>query len=798
MTDKPSANPGYLAGLIDRALATARANPDAAVRTRAEEKARRYERALRAMLDGEVSAGSRTPVIDTPAWATLEVVKGGFATGNLLANGPLQPHEIATLERMAVSPGERARAVLNAAHTGGDGLAELQARLRDGRYRVEVPEEGALLVVAWLFARGEVDRAYALLDEIVAWFDRLRFYPVPAEKARPASALVKLQPVSDTVAALKNTTPQKQVSRMNETLRVWSPFEDRLVALVWETVEGDGPRVIVNRVEGKGEVLARNARGGVAVAGGEPFKRSPEGWAARATALLAEFAALKKAHTLCLRATHPKGNLARLVAWVTTAVQAPAKLTARDRGAARTTLAVIAHKRGLPGSSELSELRRAQSVVATAPTRVEFARIVARRLAALPGDGGVASVEEFFEPVRDEEARAVGVASGVAIPRTLEPKLLRSLEAPIEDLVARGVIPSGEVLAVVTPQITAQVRASGVTDPALRRVYESVYTAFRKRRSLLLLDLQHQVRIEELPWVAAIERERRQGIGADAASLQTLERLASLALQSYPHAIVPNKLVTELASLMNGAKVYLPLVEEVAADIFMGTFTVKFLRAAKYAARLLKGSLYERYYGLPFDRVLAMSDEEPAKVKSRWLTGASQGVPEFVALCNELASRGRGGAQGAWVAQNGTVIEQEQILTTHNLAVLWTLKGVSEALTPEASELARRVFAWVCDQYAQRVDDGHARLLRLKNTAYAWRQMVFFLSVDERAETSQFMAWAESELAHRGDVLPKGLAQALAGLRQVSEGHAFDDAGLGMKGARRFLGWTLGRHWLSE
>jgi hypothetical protein len=710
MTDKPSANPGYLAGLIDRVLATARTSSDAAVRARAEEKARRYERALRAMLDGEVSAGSRTPVIDTPAWATLEVVKGGFATGNLLANGPLQPHEVAMLERMSVGANERARAVLNAAHTGGDGLAELQARLRDGRYRVEVPEEGALLVVAWLLARGEDDRAYALLDEIVAWFDRLRFYPVPAEKARPESALVKLQPVRDTVTVLKSTTPQKHVSRMNETLRVWSPFEDRLVALVWETVEGDGPRVIVNHVQGKGAVIAQTARGGPAVAGGDPFKRFPEGWAARALALVHEFVALKEAHTLCKRATHPKSNLARLVAWVAKAVQSPATLSARDRGAARVTLAVIAHKRGRPASRELTELRTVQAAVATAPTRVEFANIVARRLSALPGDGGVASVEDFFEPVREDEARAVGVASGVAIPRSFEPKLMRSLEAPIEDLVARGVIPSGEVLAVVAPQITAQVRASGVTDPALRRVYEAVYMAFRKRRSLLLLDLQHQVRIEELPWVAAIDRERKKGVGVEAASLQTLERLAALALQSYPQAIVPNKLVTELAALMKGAKVELPLVEEVAADIFMGTFTVKFVRAAKLAARLLKGSLYERYYGLPFDRVLAMSDEEPAKVKSRWLTGASQGMPGFAALCNELAARGRGDTQGAWVAQNGTVIEQEQLLTTHNLAALWSLKGVGEALAPEANELARCAFTWVCEQYAQRVDDGHARL----------------------------------------------------------------------------------------
>ncbi len=39
----------------------------------------------------------------------------------------------------------------------------------------------------------------------------------------------------------------------------------------------------------------------------------------------------------------------------------------------------------------------------------------------------------------------------------------------IEQSGNRGVITSGEVLAIVSPKITSQVRAAGVSDPELRR-----------------------------------------------------------------------------------------------------------------------------------------------------------------------------------------------------------------------------------------------------------------------------------------------------------------------------------------
>jgi hypothetical protein len=90
------------------------------------------------------------PTVGAPAWATLRVVKGGFATGGLLAGGPLEPHERDLLARLGDDDQDTARARLNAYYLGEEGLAELDGTLASGRYRVRLPEEGALLAVAWL------------------------------------------------------------------------------------------------------------------------------------------------------------------------------------------------------------------------------------------------------------------------------------------------------------------------------------------------------------------------------------------------------------------------------------------------------------------------------------------------------------------------------------------------------------------------------------------------------------------------------------------------------------------------
>src|SRR5262249_42044434 len=155
----------------------------------------------------------------------------------------------------------------------------------------------------------------------------------------------------------------------------------------------------------------------------------------------------------------------------------PARLTGRDVGMIRFILASIVSKRGVPGSARCRSLRETQARMAGRPTNAELARVVAARLAPLPQDGGLDSPGAVLAPVGADEALAQGWQAGEPLAERLAEKVRRCLAAPVGALVEMGVLPSTEVVAQVIPQITAQVRAAGLVDPDLRRLYGAIYRA---------------------------------------------------------------------------------------------------------------------------------------------------------------------------------------------------------------------------------------------------------------------------------------------------------------------------------
>jgi hypothetical protein len=135
-------------------------------------------------------------------------------------------------------------------------------------------------------------------------------------------------------------------------------------------------------------------------------------------------------------------------------------------------------------------------------------------------------------------------------------------------------------------------------------------------------------------------------------------------------------------------------------------------------------------------------------------------------------------------------------LTTHNLAALFFGTGAGERLRPELGALARRCFRWICrrQQIGQR--SWQVRLRVQKNTAYAFRQLVFYLALAEPSEQDGFLDFASAHLAEQPPDFRARFAPVLAGLKFAIEGESFDAEGRHPSGARRFLGWSLGRHWL--
>ncbi|MFI6307154.1 hypothetical protein ACIBCH_35165 [Amycolatopsis thailandensis] len=693
---------------------------------------------LDGMADGTLTVGSRTPVADTPAWVTLEVLHGGFASGRYLAEEPLREDEIELVRALPDgAPGTTDRERLNLHYLTDEGQAVLLGALAAGAYRVEIPEHAALMTVAWLLAHDHHAAALDLVAAVRPLMHRLRLTPVFGEPSVPAGSVVKLQSVEQVKTSLRAITTPSAIDTMRTRLRE-RPLYDRLVELWCETVEGELPTL----------------RDGGTVTGGWPCRVWPADWSARRTALLAETEGVT---------AHPRANFTRLRTALAACETDSRSLTARDVGWVRRALANTIGKHGAPGSERRKTLREAELSVVERPTRADLAEAVAVRLDAYPDDGGVPSVEPITEDV-----------DGWSVPDGVAVKLTRAWEAPVEELVARDVITSGEVLATVLPQITASLLAANIEDPALSALYARTYAAFRRRRGLLLLDLATQVGFTELPWVAALEPLRAHRRDTAEAARETLSRTTMLALTAFPHAILPNPLVSEFGALAKQAGLRMPLVEEVAADIFMGAFTTKFRDAAVIASRVMAGSLYARYYDLPE----AWSEE----TTTRW---GRKTAADFAKVCKERAAEAhRGRVSG--VAANGTVLEQGQIVTTHNLAVLADGLELWDPLMVLAPGLAARSLGWALRRAAVPATDRHAALTAVKNAAYAWRQGIFFLSFCDTEKQWSVVDELRPQLAGTD------LGPAVDGLAAVVAGYRFDTDGTVHNG-RRWLGWGGGQ-----
>ncbi len=756
-------NPKYALFQIARALTTSEAHDDPAVRERARRKIDTWEGILRNILTGDIEYGSRKPVRDLPVWATPEVVTGGFATGAPLAGGPLRDHERKLLGNFPEIPKTEERRLLNAYFLSEAGLADLRDRLRTGRYDVTVPEEGALLVVAWLAENGHAADARALLDEISPYFPKLRFYPVPLDRPRRFGAQVHLQNVAETIENLRKIRPNRRILAQKEAVGVWAPFHDRVVSLFLETV-----------------------------ADGWPCQTYPEGWPERALALLGEYAELRLEHTLCGKPNKPKGHQARLRGLLGKCARNPAALTGREVGQIRLILDGYIAKRGAPGSPSCGAARREQAAHVAAPTFHEIAKVVIPRLEKHPADEGLDDVDPLKAPVTRTEADGTPVPEGTAVPPSIRRKLDRCLNETVEILVERGLITSGETLARVLPQMTSGIRAASIADPLLRRLYAAVYRAFRRRRSLLLFNLESQVRMEELPWVAAVDRFRSGGLSHQDLARQTLEEVAVLALAAFPQTILPNKLLQELRALADGAGLSIPLVDELAADIFMGEFSGKFLESARLAADLLEGTLYAAYYAIDYRSVREIPQTRQSARRSWFQRRTTPVADRFALLCADRA----GVRLGTWdPATNGMIIEQQQILTTQNLAALVAGLDLTGSLGDRLGEMAETCFQWICRRLQMRTDRRHARLIMVKKAAYAWRQMVFFLSLLPEGGVADFLQWAQVNLEDQPAGFRHRFRPVLRGLSLAAQGRAIGGGPAGNPEARRFLGWTVGGHW---
>ncbi len=680
-------------------------------------KIRQWRDVLAAMQTGDLIVGRRTPVMGMPKWATPEIVRGGFATTAFAAGGKLQPHEFSLAERLSLPTTDtsRLRCSLNNWHLSDDGLNILRDQAKSGEFAAHTPEETALLVVALLLDSAP-DSAEAILNEITPFFDRLRFYPVP--RATTGGEGVFVRSVEQIRDQLKNKKPRAQIILQHKSLVRWIPLYDRLVDLLeareqpqWKVLADAWLRdyeqatcePMARRWQKSNSPFQRCRRALIQIHGGEPITQN----------MLVDVEA------------------------------------------------IIARRKAKYGETQArTTYRNAQAKQDVTVWHDAVAQIVATRLETLPSDIGISDPASFAGPIQQAEAIA-GAPAGRDLPKRFVHTINTARMAPVADLVRSGQIGAPEVLAKVLPQVTAAIHADGLPTNAEVEVYRSLYTAFSQRRSLLLLNLQSQVRIEELPWAAALLKRRAGSRNSQSIAREMLSELVRMSLTHFPHVIFPNPLVQEMSNLGKTAKLDIPFTSEIASDIFMGDFSSQFSKAATISLAYYSGKLYARYYNLP----------KPGQPVS------------LSVLCAKRAGIGR---MRNWsVAANGMIIEQQQIVTSHNLAQLFTTLDLSDL---NHAEMVTDCFDWICKRQQIPMKDWRAKLQMTKNTAFAWRQMIAFMSELRSCEQQSVFEEIKKTSAAQSKEYQIRFAPALEGLERALSGETLFDTD------QVVLGWVQGKH----
>ncbi|MFE5534614.1 hypothetical protein [Streptomyces sp. NPDC056492] len=264
---------------------------------------------------------------------------------------------------------------------------------------------------------------------------------------------------------------------------------------------------------------------------------------------------------------HPKSNAAvlRRALEEDVAERAP---DARSAGLLRHAVASMAAKRGLPGSAEHTRLRAVQAVQAAQAAR----------------------------------------------PRRHEHREPRSgpLRASVSDLLARGAIPSAEVLAELLPV------------PSTHR------TAARARTEL--------------------------------------RAVGELAVEAFPGSGIPNRLADKMSRLAGAAELPVPILTEPFASARTYAVNRDLFPAAWTAADLLGGTPYERYYGIDCAMLRDLA-ESGDRARFAELCARRAGLPPH-------GCTGPDGPQIVALAREAAVDEQARILTTFNMATLVRVVGI--------------------------------------------------------------------------------------------------------------------------
>ena len=602
------------------------------------------EKIINGVLNKGVSLGGRVDN-NRPEWVTPQITKWGFSTGDHVAGGPLKQHELDIFEKISKSQkNENKRYMINDwCLNTPQGRQWITSLADSGQYSTPTMEEGCILVIVLL---GDKKIANDLINEIKPWMTELRFFPEPKTvdlnaALIPRSSLQNLEKLSKKLSGeIKGITTQLKM------------FQKRIE----KTAKFNTMYVTIYNKASKVLELLRGPKTRSFDTGVKELKRD-----------LSKIQ--KDINSFGIRKKINRTTAKKFLHIIETFLQYEMKTSEKF----------------------VKHIEFHISCVAPTLTRRsgDVKEITSKQKDAVDQRS---ELLEILKPMYDSNGIEKDIVDELVIKFPLVEKSIRkSTLGTLTELCDYGLLGSSEEFSdqvSVVADIHLSLDRSLVFNTVPYQILAlNFHRAFSVRRSRLLLDLNTQVKISEIPWYVVF-KNTFQTISPDTFDLS--KSIFINYLSNFAGTQMPNKFVDILSNTLGWAG----LVKEIASDIFMGSFVKTFGAQSKERESIFGvDTPYGSYYSSAFvgfpkgseKRTVIVKDlvleKNETKKETKKKCSCDDSTFKFymetfgVCRCNRYNSLLYSIRS---VSENRSIIERVAVSTTHNMLHLITGMGIDD------------------------------------------------------------------------------------------------------------------------
>ena len=298
------------------------------------------------------------------------------------------------------------------------------------------------------------------------------------------------------------------------------------------------------------------------------------------------------------------------------------------------------------------------------------------------------------------------------IPEAIE-KLNKSVEYSLEDLKKLNYIPSSETFVELAQPIEAFLQTIDFDFKENITIEEHLkylnYKAFKNMRSLLLLNLESQLKIMELPHyntLNTIYKKNRKSSN----KLTLVKIITTNYVKWFGGDLMPNRVVKMLYNLVNEFDSTVGFCEEIACDIFQRRFSKKYDISLNIAKKHMINTLYSNYYNI--NDLYKSSDN---------LTNLS------LQLKNQYSP-----SSVNYIDTNGQQLQASYILTTHN-----SLQIDKFLDTVDFNKVVKQITLKILT-HLEPYNIERSVCLTL---GHMWRNLMYYLTKLDTVEIANYFVW---------------------------------------------------------